>query len=443
MMRFESKSLFFVRSIYSETKKEKFFYKYLLNQSTRHLSKSPTSRKQNKTIILKPANFPKSSSFNYVNKMNYKSKEERTKPWIETEQSNESQGYFQHSFIHINTTDDTNKIMEALSEKSLETNIIDKIRLTNKSSETPSKNPLHLPALTKDSTRNKNGYLKADSNSMELTEKITPTVSLQLSDKNGYQKKNVDQETNRDSTKLTDRITTAINYDSYINPETTLKILSNLQKSTKVSVLDRDSMELNYKTYYDLYKETLSKRRGSETDDTTKNKGRNNLWTSEQDKILLQAVKKHGMQWRLISKTYFGSARSKKFLQSRYNNLNHWSQEDRTEKSKSGRKMWTSEQEETLFQAVNKHGEQWQLISEMYFNSARTEGAIRARYKKLDYWPQEDDDILKKIITRLNTREGEMFLKLIKERDSDKITSRWKLLNNEFKKSNVPNDIKF
>ncbi|CAG8444932.1 390_t:CDS:1, partial [Diversispora eburnea] len=275
--------------------------------------------------------------------MNYKSKEEQTKPWIKTEQSNESQSYFQHSFIHINSIDD----LSMLSKKPSETNIIDTIRLTNKSIETPSKNPLYLPALIKDSTQDKNGCLEADINSMELTNKITSNVSTQLSDKNDY------QETNRDSTKLTDRIT-AEYYDSYISPKTSSKILSNLSKSTKVKVLDRGSIGLNYKTYYNLYKEALSKRRGSETDDTTKNKSKYK-WTHEQEQTLLQAVNKHGEQWRLISKTYFDSARTKGALRLRYNGLIPQRQEDRATKSKSKYNLWTHEQEQTLLQAVNKH----------------------------------------------------------------------------------------
>ncbi|CAG8617122.1 9062_t:CDS:1, partial [Diversispora eburnea] len=199
------------------------------------------------------------------------------------------------------------------------------------------------------------------------------------------------------------------------------------------SARSKDALRLRYSK---LIPQTQEER-------ATKSKSKH-LWTCEQEQTLLQAVNKHGGQWRLISKKYFDSARTKAALKLKYNRLISQTQEDRAIKSKSKYNLWTYEQEQTLLQAVKKHGQKWRFISKTYFDSIRTKNALQSRYKNLICWSQEDDDVLKKVMTKLSAREGEMFLKLIKEKDSYQVISRWKLLNNihdESKESNVPNDI--
>ncbi|CAG8592313.1 4759_t:CDS:2 [Paraglomus occultum] len=147
-------------------------------------------------------------------------------------------------------------------------------------------------------------------------------------------------------------------------------------------------------------------------------------WTAEEDKVLIEAMKKHGRKWKLISNEYIPS-RTPVAVRSRWFNrirplliyeylslkqgnagerptstyLRKWkslssrhavmlnekketknvSSKVRTGATRFKSGYWTVEEDKILVEAIRKHGRKWRLISDEYF-PYRTHLAVRFRW---------------------------------------------------------------
>ncbi|KAG7091106.1 hypothetical protein E1B28_010161 [Marasmius oreades] len=97
-------------------------------------------------------------------------------------------------------------------------------------------------------------------------------------------------------------------------------------------------------------------------------KGTRGAWSSEEDRLLIQAVQTYGSKWSLVA----GVVKTRSSTQC----ARRWSDtlDPRIDKS-----PWTPEQDQLLLQAVAKHGRTWANIAKMYFRG-RTGLALKNRY---------------------------------------------------------------
>ncbi|CAG8458660.1 6501_t:CDS:1 [Paraglomus occultum] len=102
---------------------------------------------------------------------------------------------------------------------------------------------------------------------------------------------------------------------------------------------------------------------------------RANRWTEEEMKLLVKVSDECKQDWELISQKFFQSKRTSEALKRKYFNLMKSNEADETYHM-----PWSSEDHQTLLDAVEKHGIDWEFISRRYFNGARTARTLRRRY---------------------------------------------------------------
>ncbi|KAF9268594.1 hypothetical protein L218DRAFT_1073070 [Marasmius fiardii PR-910] len=97
-------------------------------------------------------------------------------------------------------------------------------------------------------------------------------------------------------------------------------------------------------------------------------RGTRGAWSSEEDRLLIQAVQTYGSKWSLVA----GIVKTRSSTQC----ARRWSDtlDPRIDKS-----PWTQEQDQILLQAVARHGRTWASIAKTYF-PGRTGLALKNRY---------------------------------------------------------------
>ncbi|KAK4054531.1 hypothetical protein OIV83_001025 [Microbotryomycetes sp. JL201] len=118
-------------------------------------------------------------------------------------------------------------------------------------------------------------------------------------------------------------------------------------------------------------------------------RGNKQVWTKEQDELLVQAINIYGEQWKSVA-LFVGGKDSSQCL-------NRWTKTVRPHK----RGRWSAEEDEILRQAVRKLGQKWSAVHKLV--PGRTDAQCRERYCnhldpnviKFEEWtPEEDEYIL-------------------------------------------------
>ncbi|CAG8555726.1 2209_t:CDS:1 [Paraglomus brasilianum] len=102
---------------------------------------------------------------------------------------------------------------------------------------------------------------------------------------------------------------------------------------------------------------------------------RANKWTEEEEKLLIKASDECEQDWELISRKIFQLKRTSEALKRKYFSLMKSNAADETYHI-----PWSSEDHQTLLDAVERYGMEWEFISKRFFNGTRTARTLRRRY---------------------------------------------------------------
>ncbi|CAG8542537.1 6248_t:CDS:1 [Acaulospora morrowiae] len=105
-----------------------------------------------------------------------------------------------------------------------------------------------------------------------------------------------------------------------------------------------------------------------------------------------------------------------------------------------GRKcIWTEQEESKLLEAVEKHGTKWNYISLNYFQSTKSPASLNQKFTSLQLkrkrssyhnpWTREEDEILKRGVSKYGVGDWVSISELLQNRDNVQIYNRWQIIS--------------